>query len=339
MSIKWLTKRFTIVLIPGAAASVRRFHLPYAVAYAIIGVLLAGGTLAAFFYARHAESALVNMGLKQQLDGLAASYEQQLTDKNRLLTDKNRQLEEMQNKVIALSRQAGEVKQQVEEMKKLESDLRSYSSDTKTKEPAHTVSKESPLFRQKEGIGGTEIPATELGIEQLSKQAGLSFENSSKQLAALQGSFTLVKQEVLRKARELRHTPNLWPSDTHRITSAFGYREDPFTSRPTFHGGIDFGGPVGSPVYSTADGVVVEAGEDKARGLNIVVEHKQGLRTWYMHLSKLQVEQGDTVQKGQTIGLLGNTGRSTGPHLHYEILVNGEKVDPELYLNESKGDK
>jgi murein DD-endopeptidase MepM/ murein hydrolase activator NlpD len=112
----------------------------------------------------------------------------------------------------------------------------------------------------------------------------------------------------------------------------FGYRKDPFTEKASFHRGIDIAGKTGDPVYTTADGIVHTVGFDQFHGHNVVIEHSGGLRTWYMHLKKAAVQQGEAVKKGQTIGLLGSTGRSTGPHLHYEILKNGKSTNPKPYM-------
>lgn len=97
------------------------------------------------------------------------------------------------------------------------------------------------------------------------------------------------------------------------MTSPYGYRKDPFTKKLSFHRGIDIAGQLGDPVYAAAEGIVDSVGYDKLHGHNIIVEHTPGLRTWYMHLNSADVRKGVAVDKGQTIGKLGTTGRSTGP--------------------------
>ena len=113
---------------------------------------------------------------------------------------------------------------------------------------------------------------------------------------------------------------------------SFGYRRNPFSRRFSHHSGIDFGGKTGDPVYATADGKVVGSSYDSALGHHIIIDHSNGIRTVYAHLSKREVSVGDRVKKGNTIGKLGSSGRSTGPHLHYEVYKNGVAVDPKQYL-------
>ncbi|WP_052210484.1 peptidoglycan DD-metalloendopeptidase family protein [Thermoanaerobacter sp. YS13] len=117
------------------------------------------------------------------------------------------------------------------------------------------------------------------------------------------------------------------------VTSPFGMREDPKNPNSReFHTGIDFGVPSGTPIKAVADGIVVLAGEYGGYGKAVVIKHANGLSTIYGHLSEIKVEAGKEVKQGEIIGLSGNTGRSTGPHLHFEIRENGQPVDPSLYL-------
>lgn len=118
-----------------------------------------------------------------------------------------------------------------------------------------------------------------------------------------------------------------------RITSKFGYRRNPFTNRGReLHSGVDFKGRIGQPVKVTANGRVSYAGYMGNYGYVVMVKHSDGYETRYAHLSKLRVKKGDNIQVGETVGLIGNTGRSTGPHLHYEILLRGKKINPQNYF-------
>jgi murein DD-endopeptidase MepM/ murein hydrolase activator NlpD len=120
-----------------------------------------------------------------------------------------------------------------------------------------------------------------------------------------------------------------------RVTSGFGTRNDPFNGRPAFHAGIDFKGRVGSKIRATADGVVVKSTYDTGGyGHYVIVRHgNKGYETLYAHLRQRLVSKGDRVQRGDTLGLLGSSGRSTGPHLHYEVRHRGKPVDPQKYLS------
>ena len=117
-----------------------------------------------------------------------------------------------------------------------------------------------------------------------------------------------------------------------RVTSGYGIRNDPFTGQLAMHEGLDFVAEVGSPIVTTAAGTVTRSAWDGSYGNVIEVSHIEGFTTRYAHLSKRVVEEGQKVQRGETIGLLGNTGRSTGPHLHYEVLRNDRVLNPTQML-------
>jgi murein DD-endopeptidase MepM/ murein hydrolase activator NlpD len=116
------------------------------------------------------------------------------------------------------------------------------------------------------------------------------------------------------------------------MSSPFGMRLDPFNGRAAVHTGIDLRGEVGEPAHATAAGKVTIAGREGGYGNMVEISHGNGLASRYGHLSKILVKVGQSVQIGETIGLIGSTGRSTGPHLHYETRINGEAVDPQKFL-------
>ncbi|MCI5157652.1 MAG: hypothetical protein D3906_04290 [Candidatus Electrothrix sp. AUS1_2] len=122
-----------------------------------------------------------------------------------------------------------------------------------------------------------------------------------------------------------------------KLTSGFGRRSDPFNHRPAFHAGIDLKGKTGQKVKATADGVVkVSSYEKNGFGNVVILHHGNGYETVFGHLSKRLVKAGEKVQRGQLLGLMGNTGRSTGPHLHYEVRYKGEPINPKKYLSVAK---
>lgn len=123
-----------------------------------------------------------------------------------------------------------------------------------------------------------------------------------------------------------------WPVlDDVRISSPFGYRHHPVLSKRKFHNGVDLSVAVGTPVWAAQKGKVKVAGNDAINGNYVVIDHGNGVRTSYCHLDSLEVERKDQVQRGQAIGESGNTGRSTGPHLHFVVRVGGKAVDPERF--------
>jgi len=118
-----------------------------------------------------------------------------------------------------------------------------------------------------------------------------------------------------------------------KINSGFGYRKDPFRSSIGFHSGVDIDAKFGDPVVATADGVVEKTGWQGSYGKTVVLQHEDGFETIYGHLSKISVEEGQKVKVGEVIGKAGNTGRSTGTHLHYEVVKDGKRVNPSNFLS------
>lgn len=117
-----------------------------------------------------------------------------------------------------------------------------------------------------------------------------------------------------------------------RITSGVGTRLSPWTGKPEFHSGLDIPNPIGTPARAAGDGVVESTGVVNGNGLTVILSHGQGITTQYSHLSKIHVKKGDRVRRGQQIAETGNTGKSTSPHLHYEVRINGVPVDPRSSL-------
>ncbi len=126
--------------------------------------------------------------------------------------------------------------------------------------------------------------------------------------------------------------PSLQPVEDLTLTSNFGVRSDPFRGTAAMHSGIDIPGPLGTPIYATADGIVAKSERSGGYGNMIEINHGKGIATRYGHLSKLMVRPNTRVRRGQIIGLMGSTGRSTGSHLHYEVRIDGAAVDPIPYL-------
>jgi hypothetical protein len=134
------------------------------------------------------------------------------------------------------------------------------------------------------------------------------------------------------------YTPAIWPVMGH-ITDSFGQRLDPFSGEGAFHTGVDVAADYGAPVHATADGVVLDAGQHSGYGRVVIVDHGFGLTTWYAHLSSYAVISGTRVKRGEVIGYTGISGRSTGPHVHYEVRMNNAPVNPWRYMkNASAGD-
>jgi murein DD-endopeptidase MepM/ murein hydrolase activator NlpD len=146
-------------------------------------------------------------------------------------------------------------------------------------------------------------------------------------LAVLESRLDTVRSGVERRQALASATPSIWPV-VGWLSSPFGTRRDPFTGGADFHPGLDISADYGVPVHAPADGVVASAGPNGNYGNLIVIEHGYGITTRYGHLSRFAASAGDRVHRGEVIGYVGSTGRSTSSHLHYEILLNGQLTNP-----------
>ena len=126
--------------------------------------------------------------------------------------------------------------------------------------------------------------------------------------------------------------PSIWPV-RGRITAGFGERMDPFSGEEAFHPGLDIADPYGTDVLATGDGLVIEAEPDAGYGRSILIDHGDGITTRYAHLSRIFVVVGEQVKQGEIIGAIGTSGRTTGPHLHYEVRIHGAPVNPARFLH------
>jgi len=145
-------------------------------------------------------------------------------------------------------------------------------------------------------------------------------------------SFEKIESHLEKSADLRNHTPSIRPCRGW-LCSGFGYRKDPFTGRRKFHDGIDIAAPIGTPVYATADGIVESIKYyNGGYGLTIVVDHGYGYKTVYAHLSLSKVQRRQRVMRGDVIGLVGRSGRTTGSHLHYEVRITGDARNPLTYI-------
>ncbi|MDF2960533.1 MAG: peptidase [Paenibacillus sp.] len=323
MRFKWLQNKLTFVIIPEANASVMRVKLSCGSLYAgLLGMMLLLGT-ASYLYGVYFHTTAATQQTEARLYDQTSRLEQDLSNKNKTI-------DQLQKEVFQLSQQAAEVRSKMEEMKQLEHELKKLTSmkdSTTDGDAAITAHIQTPG-----GMGGPAHPVTAQQMNMLFNTTNAGYTALKQEITELHARWTESKQSVLAKQERLQRIPSLWPTRTRTVTSAFGYRKDPFTDKVSFHRGIDIAGKMNDPVFASAKGSAVTVGYDKFHGHNIVIEHNNGIRTWYMHLNAVLVKNGDRIERGQQIGKLGTSGRSTGPHLHYEIVRNGKSTDPKPYL-------
>lgn len=241
--------------------------------------------------------------------------------KEKILEQQNKALRDNYNE---LENELRSVQQQMQELEKRDNDV------------YRAIFEANPIpdsARAKELETKLEIAKVErIKDYQLVSSIANTLNNLSSRIAAQKKSYEQVEELVKNKEQLLSHTPAIQPvsnKDLNRIASGFGYRIDPVYKTTKFHAGLDFSAPQGTPIYATADGAVTTAGSTgNGYGNHVIINHSYGYETLYGHMVRVKVKNGQAVKRGEVIGWVGSTGKSTGPHCHYEVHKNGEKIDP-----------
>lgn len=199
------------------------------------------------------------------------------------------------------------------------------------REGGESLANQDPMFAAKKPLNDQ---AGDLADESSDKDYAslvVRIEKAVKETQLKEQSVIDLWESLSERQSLLNSTPNMKPAKGW-ITSRFGYRVSPFTGKTALHAGLDIAAAPGSPVYAPADGVVVFASYDESYGKLITIDYGYGVTTRFGHLSQIYVQAGQRVSKWDVVGAVGNTGRSTGPHLHYEVRINGTAVDPINYV-------
>jgi murein DD-endopeptidase MepM/ murein hydrolase activator NlpD len=163
-----------------------------------------------------------------------------------------------------------------------------------------------------------------------------SLNNLGHYISAQKKSYNEIDDLLKNKEKLLVSTPAIQPvsnKDLTRVASGFGYRIDPIYKTVKLHAGLDFAAPQGTPIYATANGTVIVAGNTgNGYGNHVVINHGYGYETLYGHMVKVKARVGQQIKRGEVIGYVGSTGKSTGPHCHYEVHKNGQKIDPVYFF-------
>ncbi len=170
------------------------------------------------------------------------------------------------------------------------------------------------------------------GLLRTERQTKLFIHQKKYLMKTLSFSFLVLMLFVAFSNLSGQDMPNIKPIDA-KISSTFGPKLHPILKKKKMHKGVDFKAPIGTPIKATADGIVTTADKDWKYGNKIEIEHKNGISTFYAHLSNIHVEKGQKIKQGDTIGTVGSTGLSTGPHLHYEVREQNKPVNPEPFLS------
>ncbi len=203
-------------------------------------------------------------------------------------------------------------------------------SDTDHKSPSPAAGSSAPASQVPPANRGGPLvlssPYTELDLQRRIAELTARVEFEAEYMSDLEAK--LLQQSMLKGV-----LPNSSPIRAAFNSSSYGWRIDPFNGRKAFHEGLDFSAETGTTIFAAAGGIVTAAESMPDYGKIVIIAHGSGLETRYGHTSKLLVKVGERVKKGQAVAEVGNTGRSTGPHLHYEIRLNGNALDPRKYLN------
>lgn len=283
-----------------------------------------------------------------QLDALRREMAEQNALHRAAIEAKNGQIRALEEEVRTLSDHQGALEERLGDLRELERRLEDFFARYGEGDDAAPDGRPSDAYRAggADGAGAAGIGADGVVPPEATAADMIRMMNADEpDFRALAGlvdeldrSMALRIEAARLRKQEADALPSAWPTRSRRITSAYGYRRDPYTGETTFHAGIDISGRKGDPVYAAGDGKVADTGFDGTRGRYIVIAHRNGLSSHYFHLSAVEVKPGDNVKRGERIGALGSTGRSTGPHLHFAVEADGESVNPLDYLELVKED-
>ena len=227
-----------------------------------------------------------------------------------------------QKHLDALALQMGEIQARVMRLD-AQSERLAKLAGVKEKDQEKELGKKLPP-----GRGGPEInaqPVTEAQLQAEIAELMLEIERRSDRLSVFEAK--LLQQKIKKEM-----LPSKSPVEVGYNSSSFGWRADPFTGKTAFHEGLDFTASAGTPIYAAAGGMVTVTEQTPDYGKIVKIDHGSGIETRYAHTSMILVKVGDIVKQGQLIAKVGNTGRSTGAHLHFEVRLNGAPLDPRKYL-------
>ncbi len=230
------------------------------------------------------------------------------------------QLGEMQARMMRLDAQSERLAKLAGEKKAVRDNSTDAKSDSSTASKPQSANRGGPLVRN--------APLSEVELQKKIAELMAQIEFNTEYLSDLEAK--LLQQSVLKDT-----LPNSSPVEAAFNSSSYGWRIDPFNGEKAFHEGLDFTAAAGTPIYAAAGGIVSTAEQTPDYGKIVKIDHGSGLETRYAHASRLTVKVGERVEKGQKVAEVGSTGRSTGPHLHYEIRLNGNPLDPRKYLKAS----
>ena len=307
-----MRKQITIFIASHSGALVKQLTVPRAHLTGLTLVIVACLAVAGYVF--------VDYGRLHQKAAQARRLSETIASQDNILGDQRRQIEEMADRI-------NKMKSHLVELHEFEKKIRVIANLDEGAE-------NSGLF----GMGG--VPLAELDTQtRLEDRQNELLREMHSQLNLLESAFTMQEDGFSTllgyledKRQLLASTPAIRPVDGGWVTSRFEYRKSPFTGRREFHHGLDIAASINTPVMASADGEVTFSGLKGGLGKAVIINHGRGIVTRYGHLHKCLKKKGDIVKREDIIGLVGNTGQSTGPHLHYEVRIHNVPIDPEKYI-------
>ena len=304
-----MAKRFyTVLVLPDATSTPRKFHISRSVLTVLSSLAIVAIVAFAFFLYQY-----VNVNV-------------------RLLELKQLRLEAGDRSFLA--ERVGQLEGELTRLRDLDRRLRAAIG-------LETAEAEPPAAPAAQG--GAETVSRTVLFDAMKQQTGRLGDWVNRDLSALgqeinsrERSLKELKAFIEEKASVLAATPTILPAKG-RVTAGYGYRKSPFTGQRELHEGLDIAGPYGSPIVATADGIVTFAGPLAGYGNVVFVDHGHGFSTFYAHCSSYRVREAQRVRRGEVIAFVGTTGRTTGPHVHYEVHVNGVISNPMKYMVDTSG--
>ena len=242
--------------------------------------------------------------------------------KSALLIQMKKERTAQSTQIASLNKQVGQFQQQIRRLKEFDVKLRIIANleNAEETDPFLGVGGISPSTREAEQEAEANLQRMKTELDRLCTEAEFREKSFRELYSFLEG-----------KKKQLACTPSIWPARGW-LTSGFGYRIDPFTGLRQMHEGLDIANRRGTPINAPADGVVYRVFNNFGFGLMVEINHGYGIVTRYGHLSKSYVKVGQRVKRGERIAAIGNSGRATGPHLHYEVRLNGVPINPQRYI-------
>lgn len=306
-----MTKNITLLCIDDYGRPIKQASFSKKVLWTLSLFFMAGLIFFGYF--------VVDYFQKSRSSFKAEKLHTRLESQSALIADQRKQIQAFGDKI-------NELKNNIKALNEFENKIRIIANLEKKKKGAG-------LF----GMGGT-LPEDINTAIPLKKDHKRLLKEMHEQIELVNEASTIQHngfKSLLIKLKDKRNllasTPSIWPAKGW-ISSTFSYRTSPFTGRREFHKGLDIANRVGSPIFAPANGVVTYAKKKRLIGNMMIIDHGYGITTKYGHISKFLKNTGEKVKRGEKIALIGNTGRSTGPHLHYEVRIKGVPVNPQNYI-------